>query len=140
MPSIQGGGRDTFEELRHSIDGSDPFMTNGHQVIRPRRAYKKDHPAWTKSDEKIKQILLRSFPKLQTNSKQRLAAARWLRIIHMYYRVGETIGTIAAELHQKVGTIKRVLVSIKRAATGKNAANGTERRKRGRPQKNSVPV
>jgi hypothetical protein len=137
MPVQRGGN--TFDELRHSIDGSDPFMTNGHQVIRPRRAYKKQHLAWTKDDEKIKQILLQSFPKLQTNSRQRAAAARWLRIIHMYYRVGETIGTIALELHQKVGTIKRVLVSIKRAAKGKNTANGTDRKKRGRP-KNSVPV
>lgn len=137
MPSANT--RDVYGELRHSMDGSDPFMTGGHQVISPRRAYKKDHPAWTKSDEKIKQILLRSFPKLQTDRRQRLAAARWLRIIHMYYRVGETIGTIALELHQKVGTVKRVLVSIKRAAKGKNTANGTERRKRGRP-KNSVPI
>jgi hypothetical protein len=132
--------RDSFGELRHTLDGSDPFMTGGHQVIRPRYAYKKQHPAWTKSDKKIRQILLQSFPKLQTDMKQRSAAARWLRIIHMYYRVGETIGTIAVELHQKVGTVKRVLVSIKRAAKGKNTANGTDRRKRGRPPKNSVPV
>lgn len=127
--------RDTFNELRTVIDGSDPFMTGGHRIITPRSDSRKKIPTWTKDDNAIKKLLLCSFPKLKTNVKHRVAAARWLRIIHMYYRVGLTVGHIAEELHAKPNVIKRVLISIRRVASGKNAAKGLVRGKRGRPAK-----
>jgi hypothetical protein len=131
MPNL----RDTFSELRTVMDGSDPFMTDGHQIISPRSDSRKKVPAWSKDDDAVKKLLLCSFPKLKTNIKHRAGAARWMRIIHMYYRVGLTVGHIAEELHAKPNVIKRVLISIRRAANGKSAAKGLARQKRGRPAK-----
>lgn len=132
--------RDTFAELRTVFDGSDSFMTGGHQIIRPRgaageraRPYAhRQRPAWTKSDEKIKALLLKSFPKLQTNVRQRKAAARWMRVIYLYHRTGFSKGQIAQELGESVGAVKMIIIRINRAAKGLTGP-------RGRPKK-GVPI
>jgi hypothetical protein len=126
----------TFRELREVFDGSDPFMTGGHGIREPRTRRKKI-PEWSKSDDEIRKILLRSFPKLQTNHRQRSSAAKWLRIIHLYYRAGMTRGQVAHELGMKDNTLKFTLIRIKRVAKGQwtNGLGVLGQRKRGRQRK-----
>lgn len=132
--------RDTFSELRTAIDGSDPFMTGGHQIITKRSDSKKGNPAWAKNDAELRNILLKAFPKLHTDQKQRKAAARWLRVVSLFYRTGLTRGEVAEELGLKVDIVKQILIRVRRAANGKTA-KGTPRgiRPRGRPKK-GVPI
>lgn len=130
---------ESFRELRKVLDSSDPFMTGGHGIRKPNSRRKKI-PAWSLNDASVREILIRSFPKLQTNPRQRKSAAKWIRIIHLYYRAGMTRGQVAAEMGMKDNTLKRALISIKRVASGRWTDNkGNFGGERGRP-KNTVPL
>jgi hypothetical protein len=133
--------RDTAE-LRQSFDGKDPFMTGGHQIMKVRKK-EKIVPKWINDQVKIRQILLESFPKLATDSVQRTRAARWARVIQLYYKMDYTDGQIVDELNDEnpdstvtLYQIRSIIRSIKRVAIGRSA-NGTGQRGRkpGRPKK-----
>lgn len=122
---MANNSQDTFGELRHShFDGSDPFMTGGHQIIKIRRI-KREPPEWTKNDEAIQTLLLRSFPKLKKNARQRERAARWVRFIHLYYRMGMTHGQVAAEMHISTNDVRHLRYRISNVSKGKRA-DGTK--------------
>lgn len=130
--------RDTFSELRQKIDGSDPFMTGGHQIMKTRTEMDREVPAWAKNDAEVQKVLLRSFPKLGANPKQRARAARWARVIHMYFRVQMTHSEIAAELKVPRKTINYLVLRITRAARGESTDGRGPRRKLGRPKKSQA--
>lgn len=107
--------------------------TGGHQIVGPRKR-KRDVPEWAQSTEKIKAILLRSFPKLKTDQRQRARAARWARIVHLYFRLGWTFTQVAEEMSMKPGNLHNMTVSIRRAANGLRAdGKGPRGGKRGNP-------
>ena len=55
------------------------------------RSHEREAPAWAIDDQKIQAILLRSFPNLKTpESKDAERAGRWMRVIHLYFRMGMT--------------------------------------------------
>jgi hypothetical protein len=112
-----------FQQLREILDGDDPFMVGGHQKSHLRTKERKV-PEWTKNNKKTQQVLLRSFPKLRTDLKQRLQAARWARIIHLYFRMQYTYRQVAAELEMPPRAVDSMIRSIKRVAAGRRA-NGT---------------
>ena len=129
--------RDTFLELRSFyFDGNDPFMTNGHQILKIRQGNRKI-PAWAKDKRKIQAILLRSFPKLRTDVHQRARAARWMAIIQLYFRVQMTRSQVAAETKLPPNVVKMLIRNISRAASGL-PSYGTKKRTgnpNGRPKK-----
>ena len=131
-----------LRELRQYLDGKDPFMTGGHQIMKVRKK-EKLIPKWVNDQQKIKEILLKSFPKLSTDSRQRMRAARWARVIQLYYKMDYTHGQIVDELNDEneeykvtLAQIRSIIRGIKRVATGRSA-NGTGKlgRKTGRPKK-----
>lgn len=125
----------TFEELRGHLDGQDPFMTGGHQVIKPRRSDRQT-PDWAATNKKIQIILLRSFPKLKTHPTQRKRAARWAEVIQLYYRMHVSKKQIAEQLNLSYGTIRTLVRNINRAANGRKANNiANTGRPNGRPKK-----
>lgn len=130
--------QDTFEQLRKSFDGSDPFMTQGHQIIKMRRG-NRTTPEWVKNNKKIQELLLRSFPKMKTNKTQRMRAGRWARIIHLYFKMKMTYGQVAAELGVTPKRIADFILRIHRASKGRRTDNrgllGV--RKQGRPRKHT---
>jgi hypothetical protein len=123
--------------LRRKIDHDDGF-TSGHQIITIRRTERED-PEWAKSDVEIRKILLRSFPKLETNPKQRARAGRWTRIIQLYFRKHYTHGQIAIELELGYEHIHTLIRAIRRAGKGlkSNGKGVVGQRRVGRPK--SVP-
>lgn len=140
-----GNQRDTFVELRGHMDGKDPFMTGGHQIVKI-RTVQKTIPQWTKNDAKIREILLRSFPYLASNLKQRAKAARWVRAIHLYFRMGLTRGQLAEELGEtledgtlipmKRETVKSLIRTLRRVGSGRRAdGTGMLGKPKGRPKK-----
>ncbi len=112
-----------FQQLRTILDGDDPFMVGGHQKSSLRKK-ERIVPEWTKNDKKVREVLLRSFPKLRTDPKQRRQAARWARIIHLYFRMQYTYRQVADELDMPLKAMESMIRSIKRVAAGKRA-NGT---------------
>jgi hypothetical protein len=97
-----------------------------------RRPYKK--AGWAHDDKQIQQLLLRSFPRMHTNSKQRKRAGRWLRVINLYWRQQWSRGDIAAELGLKYNIIKNLIRAIRRAAAGRRSDTGKPiGKQKGRP-------
>lgn len=111
-------------------------MTGGHQVVGLRKR-RRVVPEWTRNNKAVRGVLLRSFPKLMTDAKQRARAACWARIIHLYFRMQWTYNQVAEELETKPGNVARKIISIKRVAGGFCADNGKDRlgvKFRGRPR------
>lgn len=118
-------------------------MRGGHQVIKTAGAtLHADRmariPVWALDDMKIKKILLRSFPDMKTDEKQRKRAAIWYEVIYQYWRVGRTRGQVAGDLNLTESQIKDTIRSIRRVAAGTRADNrGVLGKKKGRPKKHS---
>jgi len=118
--------------------------TSDHSVIH-RPGHEKEYPDWVFDEQKTMEVLRRSFPKMffiaagkecvDTQHPQFDAAARWLRVIHMYYRQNLNRKDIARQLKMNLGTVCSLLRSIKRAGEGRRA-NGKKPtgRRRGRPK------
>jgi hypothetical protein len=106
--------------------------TGGFQTLTIKRP-KKKVPEWVNSHVKIRELLLRTFPLMKTNLKQREKAGRWARIIYLYYRRQWTMGQIAAELGIDYEDVKGILRSVTRVAQGRRA-NGTGKLKKTCPR------
>lgn len=101
--------------------GSDSFMKGGHRIINSNRARvgpARKNADWAKSDKKVQKLLLRVFPKMLTDDKQRKRAGRWLRVIQLYFRYGYSYGDTAAEIGEKKKFVQDVLCRINRALQG----------------------
>ena len=125
-----------FEQLRKVLGGNDSFVAGGHRIVKLRQR-RRIIPEWTRSDEKIQEVLLRSFPLLQTDPKQRTKAARWASIIHFYFRLQYTYRQTAAELGMTFYAVRQATIYIRRVAQGiwSNGRGKFTGRKRGRPRK-----
>ena len=125
----------TLRELRKHFESDDPFMSSGHQIIKPLRRRKKK-PTWVSDNERIQQILLRSFPNLQTNPTQRFRAGRWALLIHLYFQEGRSRGYISEEMKWSYEGVNGAIRSIKRAALGfRPNGQGRFSNFKGRPRK-----
>lgn len=137
---------DSHAILRKFLDGKEGLVSGGHGIIKTAGATQhaarmRRVPVWALDDGKIREVLLKSFPKLSTDSKQREQAARWLRIIHLYWRLGMTRGQVAYEVGKTDQQVHFLLVAIKRAMEGKRAnGSGPRGGKVGRPKKISAPI
>lgn len=124
-----GNNRD-FEQLRTKLDKDDTFLAGGHQ-IKKIRTREKDTPPWATNNAEIRKLLLRAFPKLKTDPKQRKRAARWAAVIHLFYRVGMTKSQIATELKTKTPIINLVLQRARWTAKGYRADHSGIRSRKG---------
>lgn len=107
--------RDAF----NIIPGDQAFM-NGHQIIRIRRPRRRV-PQWTFEDNKIRALLLKTFPKLATDADQRKRAGRWARVIQLYFRAKKSYRETAEEMGEKPRTVEMIVRSIYRVSKGKRA-------------------
>jgi hypothetical protein len=110
----------TKKQLGKSLGQNEGFMTGGHQIVHA-RTYKRETPAWTVNGKEVQKVLLRAFPKLATDDRQRESAGRWNMVIHLYFRLGYTRGQIAEELDTTTERIKGVIRSIYRVSDGRRA-------------------
>lgn len=125
-----------LRQLRKTFDGSDPFMSGGHQIIITRKGRRRSVPDWVTDDAKFREVLLLAFPKMLTNENQRKRAGRWARIFYLYYRGNYTTSHIAQEMNTTVKTIERAIYRIIGVAKGLESHRNTPRglRSRGRPK------
>ena len=135
----------TLGQLRKVFDGNDQFVSGGHQIVKSAGATRHADrvskiPEWSLNDEQVKALLLKSFPKLATDAKQRERAGRWLQIIQLYYRMAWTEKKIAEELNMSIDRVRYFIRAIKWASEGKRALDGEQRNKKpvGRPKNLSI--
>jgi hypothetical protein len=119
---------DTFEQLRSSFDGQDPFMTRGHQILRPRVLRQSDRNPELTDNREVREILARTFPNLRKGRAAEKRAARWMGVIQMYFRMCMTSGQVADEMRIKRKTVENTVASIRRVVKKHRAKIGPRRR------------
>jgi hypothetical protein len=107
--------------LRRRMDGDDRFM--GAHQIKKIRTREREIPEWTLDDAEVRKVLLRAFPGLRTSQKQAIRAGRWMRLIHLFYRVQLSNSQVAREMGESLNATKMTLKSIRRVARGQRADN-----------------
>ena len=132
---------DVYEQLRKVFDGADSFVAGGHAVGGAGRTRHNERvtntPDWVHSDVEVRLLLLRVFPKLDSDERQRRHAATWMLVIHYYFRMGLTQGRIAMKTGWTPKKVNNMILSIQYAASGRTAHGELRRGKRGRPKKNN---
>jgi hypothetical protein len=103
------------------------FGNTKPQIITADAFPAEDVPDWSRSDAAIQKLLLRAFPRLASDEKQRNQASRWATVIHLHYRLRWTEGQIAEAMAMTVSAFQGVIDRIKKAAS-------PERKPRGRPR------
>jgi len=114
---------DSFSELKARFDGNDNFISGGHGIIKTAGATRhadrmKRVPVWALDDEKVKELIKCRFPNAATDTEQRKLAARMLRLIYLYYRVGSTTGAVAEELKMTCNAVKCMIRRINSTMRG----------------------
>lgn len=123
----RSGLSETNQELAKMVDPRESFF-KGHRIIKIRRGNRKC-PDWAANNVKTRKVLLLAFPRLATNTKQRIKAGRWARIIQLYFRSQMTEGQISKEIRMTVFAVRSAIRAIRRTAKNKRP-DGTGLRKR----------
>jgi DNA-directed RNA polymerase specialized sigma24 family protein len=111
------------------------FVNGGAQIINPlgpaSHVKRLDRiPEWATDDKQVKELLLRSFPKLKEDPAQMQRAGRWAQVIHLYFRMGWTQSQIADEMNISQAAVNSMLRSISRARNGKQSGTGRDRNRK----------
>jgi hypothetical protein len=128
-------------KLAKFFDSDDPIRMGLAYHGLPRSGGKRgsrQRPAWTNSTKTIQKVIRQAFPHFETNNEQRILAARWARVIYLYFLAGHTYGQISEEmgLHSNSKTrpyaiVEGIIERIYRVGNGFNG-EGQLRKKRGR--------
>ena len=103
---------------------------------RIRSQKKKLASSWAFDDRAVRKLLLTSFPKLEIDKRQRARAARWGRIIVLFFRQNKSSGQVAEEMSIRISTVESALRNMRRAVSGLRTDTGVVRSgRRGRPKK-----
>lgn len=119
-----------MKRLRKRITDANGMMRI-HRIRKPGKKI----PAWALDDKAVRRLLLTSFPKLQSNRKQRDRASRWNQIIALYFRLNMSKTATAQELGLKRTIVHRAIQRIHHVAAGLRANGSPRGGKRGRPKK-----
>lgn len=101
---------------------------------------KRSIPEWSWDNKAIREILLRSFPRLDSDEGQRIRAARWAFVIYQFFRKGSSYQDLAKRMRLTLPATKALIRSVRRAACGvRTSGSGALGGKRGRPLKPKEP-
>jgi hypothetical protein len=121
------------KQLRHYFDGSESIMT-GFQ-IGAARTYARKAPAWVMDNKQAQIVLLRAFPNLRNDQRQRHRAARWAQVITWYFHLGYTAKQIGEEMGVPRSTVVGIIRRIRLVARAwQSNGSGPRGGKRGRPR------
>jgi predicted DNA-binding protein YlxM (UPF0122 family) len=95
-------------------------------------------PEWMKDEKNVRELLLRVFPKLKTNDRQRKRAARWVAIIGLYFKTAWSARDVAEKLNTTEKKIYDTAQRITRAGAGLRTTGKQRTGKRGRPKTNHL--
>jgi len=121
-----------MKRLRKRITDANGMM----RIHRIRSQKKKLASPWAFSDVAVRKLLLTSFPKLQTDKRQRARAARWNQIIALFFRRNMSSSQVARELQIEISAVESALRNMRRAVSGLRTDTGLPKLGcRGRPKK-----
>jgi hypothetical protein len=80
-------------------------------------------PDWATDDSKVRALVNFAFPKWQKSKAQRVRAARWVQIIHLYYRVKMPRSAVAKEIKISERRLISILCGIGRVTRGQRYDN-----------------
>lgn len=113
MPRV---GTFRYSELRKEVDGCE---VGAFQIEPTRHKEKRELPLGLETDEKIQKYLLKIFPKLRDDVKQRARAGRWIRVIQLFYKCGYSWQEVADEMNfPSANTTKKILFRIRKTLKG----------------------
>lgn len=115
-------GNPDLDYLRTKFDANDQFMRSGHQIKKVRQR-ERQTPEWAMDDAKVRVLVNFSFPKWRESKAQRIRAARWVRIIHLYYRMKMSRPSVAKEIKITERHLTSILCGIGRIMRGKRYDN-----------------
>ena len=75
-------------------------------------------PEWAIDNKKLRTLLKTEFPLmdgLKRTDAHRAKAGRWAAIIYKYYRAGQTLANIAADLHVTEDSVQSAMTRIRAA-------------------------
>jgi hypothetical protein len=98
-------GASWMVDARDEVDGDD--MSSYHPVRT--REHERFVPLWVLDDEKLRQVILKTFPKQATDAQQRESAGRLLRIVYLYFRANQWVKTIAGAVGCSVRAVEGVI-------------------------------
>jgi transposase len=84
--------------------------------------------------ENVGEVLLRIFPKLRTDERQRQSAARWMGIILLYFKLGWKAQDVAEKLNISEKKVYDTAQRITRAGAGLRTTGKQRSGRRGRPK------
>jgi hypothetical protein len=114
-------------KLRRKIDGDDRFMSA--HGIKKVRSEEREPPEWAMNDVEVARLLLKAFPKMMDpESKQRVKAGRWARVIYLYYRLNMTYSQVAKEIGVNKNTVLMILRAMMYAQSGRRRDNRPKKR------------
>jgi hypothetical protein len=115
------------------LDRKDNFQTGhgrrGGPTLRMRKM-----PEWMNNEKNIHALLIRVFPKLRTDERQRRSAARWAGLIRLYFKSGWSARSVAEELNITEKMVYDTAQRITRAGAGLRTTGKPRAGKRGRPR------
>src|SRR5258706_14682449 len=117
-------------------DPGEKFHNRG-QIIKLRRPQRRiETPEWVFSDKKVREFLLKLFPNLHDETRDRDGAALYAFVIYSFFRRHRTATDIEFELKLNPGRVSRIIQDIRLVSEDKRR-DGRPRSlgKRGRPRK-----
>jgi hypothetical protein len=122
-----------IQGLMSSFDGKDHFQTGHSRRSGPTLRMRK-MPEWMKNEKNIHALLLRVFPKLKTDARQRTSAAHWAGLIRLYFKSGWKARDVAGELNISEKQVYDTAQRITRAGAGLRTTGKRRTGRRGRPK------
>lgn len=120
--------QEALSSFRSLFDSNDPFiLSHGTNSI---RAHKKAIPKELKSDEGIKKLIQRAFPRYQTSPEQRKQAGRWARVIQLHYKGHYSERLTAEEMNVSPLVVNSIKRAIHRKIAGVRADGSGEYKKK----------
>lgn len=116
---------DDFLQLRRKIDKGDRFM-EAHE-IKKTRGRDRESPEWTSNNIRVREVLLRAFPKLYVNQTQKKKAGRWVRVIFLYHRMRLPLQVVAKEMGMTKNALRMLNRSMNWVAQGLRADGSGKR-------------
>ena len=116
------------------LDRRDNFQA-GHGIRGGPTLRMRKIPKWMYHEKSVGEVLLRAFPKLRTDERQRQSAARWAGIILLYFKSGWKAEDVAEKLDISRKKVYDTAQRITRSGAGLRTTGKQRTGRRGRPKK-----
>jgi len=116
-------GLTNMHDGHFQIHGTRGELRYGHKYQSP--------PLWAVDDEQLQALLLRVFPKLESDKNQREHAGKWVHVIYLFYRTQLSTGHVAEKMKVSKQAARSILHRVRNAAAGLRTDGKPRAAKRG---------